>query len=171
MTHFTTSRPTKYTASQSAIPKTLAVPSPSSPLASPTASARSSTQRAQPRSNSRLCPRNRLRSARQNHQAAPSCPIVDTQTCYSDLGNTRAYVSAQALNNNVDDFCQYVAYNVPPNTSGWSRSKVYYPTRPKNTRCWSRCPTTRSASTSSSASTPLAALSTGATSRSGAASL
>lgn len=54
------------------------------------------------------------------------CPIVDTQTCYSSLGNSRAYASAEALNNNVKDFCQYVADNAPPSTSGWSRAKVYY---------------------------------------------
>ena len=58
-------------------------------------------------------------------------PIVDTQTCYSSLGTSRAYASAEALNNNIDDFCQDVANNVPFITVGWTRSKTYYPNTPE----------------------------------------
>jgi len=59
------------------------------------------------------------------------CPIVDTQTCYSSLSTSRAYASAEALNNNIDDFCQDVANNVPLITVGWTRSKTYYPNTPE----------------------------------------
>ncbi|ELR02729.1 hypothetical protein VC83_00834 [Pseudogymnoascus destructans] len=55
----------------------------------------------------------------------PVCPIVDETTCYSGQGST-AYASAESLNNQIDDFCGYVADNVPENESGWIRSKSYY---------------------------------------------
>jgi hypothetical protein len=58
-------------------------------------------------------------------------PILDTQTCYSSLGISRAYASAEALNNNIDDFCQDVVNNVPFMTVGWTRSKTYYPNTPE----------------------------------------
>jgi Alpha-galactosyl-binding fungal lectin len=58
-------------------------------------------------------------------------PIVDTQTCYSSLNTSRAYASAEALNNNINDFCQDVANNVPLITVGWTRSKTYYPNTPE----------------------------------------
>ncbi|RDL30700.1 uncharacterized protein BP5553_10045 [Venustampulla echinocandica] len=56
---------------------------------------------------------------------------MDTQTCYSSLGTSRAYASAEALNNNIDDFCQDIANKVPLITIGWTRSKTYYPNTPE----------------------------------------
>ncbi|KFY41182.1 hypothetical protein V495_05035, partial [Pseudogymnoascus sp. VKM F-4514 (FW-929)] len=56
---------------------------------------------------------------------APECPIVDKTTCYSSQGS-KAYASAESLNNQIDDFCSYVKDNVPENEVGWSRSKKYY---------------------------------------------
>ena len=47
-------------------------------------------------------------------------PLVDTQVCYSSLDTSRAYASAEALNNNIDDFCQDVANNVPLITFGFT---------------------------------------------------
>ncbi|KAH8812729.1 SGNH hydrolase-type esterase domain-containing protein [Xylogone sp. PMI_703] len=55
----------------------------------------------------------------------PVCPIIDSMTCYSSQGST-AYASSEALNNNIDDFCEYVTDNAPTNEAGWSRSKNYY---------------------------------------------
>lgn len=55
----------------------------------------------------------------------PVCPIVDKTTCYSSQGS-KAYASAESLNNQIDDFCSYVKDNVPENESGWTRSKKYY---------------------------------------------
>ncbi|KFZ19849.1 hypothetical protein V501_00466 [Pseudogymnoascus sp. VKM F-4519 (FW-2642)] len=55
----------------------------------------------------------------------PVCPIVDKTTCYSSQGS-KAYASAESLNNQIDDFCSYVKNNVPENESGWTRSKKYY---------------------------------------------
>ncbi len=64
------------------------------------------------------------------HTQVPIAPIVPTQVCYSSLNTSRAYASAEALNNNIDDFCQDVANNVPLITFGWTRSKTYYPNTP-----------------------------------------
>lgn len=61
----------------------------------------------------------------------PTTPIVDTQTCYSSLNTSKAYASAEALNNNINDFCQDVVNNVPLITFGWTRSKTYYPHTPE----------------------------------------
>ncbi|KAF4628119.1 hypothetical protein G7Y89_g10037 [Cudoniella acicularis] len=58
-------------------------------------------------------------------------PVVDTQTCYSSLGTSRAYASAEALNNNIDNFCQDAANNVLFITIGRTRSKTYYPNTPE----------------------------------------
>ncbi|KFZ09525.1 hypothetical protein V502_08691 [Pseudogymnoascus sp. VKM F-4520 (FW-2644)] len=55
----------------------------------------------------------------------PVCPIIDKTTCYSGQGS-KAYASAESLNNQIDDFCSYVKDNVPENESGWTRSKKYY---------------------------------------------
>ena len=55
----------------------------------------------------------------------PSCPVDPTTTCYSDEGS-KAYASADALNNNIDDFCSYVTENAPSGTAGWGESKTYY---------------------------------------------
>ncbi|OBT40328.1 hypothetical protein VE00_08476 [Pseudogymnoascus sp. WSF 3629] len=55
----------------------------------------------------------------------PVCPIVDKTTCYSSQGS-KAYASAESLNNQIDDFCSYVKDNAPENESGWTRSKKYY---------------------------------------------
>jgi hypothetical protein len=55
----------------------------------------------------------------------PVCPITDSMTCYSGQGS-KAYASAESLNNNINDFCSYVGHNAPSNEAGWSRSKNYY---------------------------------------------
>jgi hypothetical protein len=57
-------------------------------------------------------------------------PIVDTQVCYSSLNTSTAYASAEALNNNIDDFCRDVINNIPFYTSGWRWSKTYYTNTP-----------------------------------------
>lgn len=56
---------------------------------------------------------------------------IDTQTCYSSLNTSKAYASAEALNNNIGDFCQHVGNNVPHITFGWTRSKTYYQNTPE----------------------------------------
>lgn len=56
---------------------------------------------------------------------------IDTQTCYSSLNTSKAYVSAEALNNNIGDFCQHVGNNVPHVAFGWTRSKTYYHNTPE----------------------------------------
>ena len=53
-----------------------------------------------------------------------SCPVTDSMTCYSSQGS-KAYASAQALNNNIDDFCSYVGENVPDREAGWGQSKTH----------------------------------------------
>ena len=58
-------------------------------------------------------------------------PTVGTQTCYSSLGTSRAYASAEALNNNVNDFCNDVANSVLPIIFGWTLSRTYYPNTPE----------------------------------------
>ncbi|KAH8687420.1 hypothetical protein BGZ60DRAFT_393555 [Tricladium varicosporioides] len=57
-------------------------------------------------------------------------PLTNTLVCYSSLNTSRAYASAEALNNNIDNFCQDVANNVPLITFDWTRSKTYYPNTP-----------------------------------------
>jgi hypothetical protein len=56
---------------------------------------------------------------------SPVCLVVDNMFCFSDHGS-RAYASAGALNNNIDDFCSYVAKNKPSNVAGWHIAKTYY---------------------------------------------
>ena len=56
-----------------------------------------------------------------------SCPAETTTTCYSDSGS-KAYASAQGLNDNIKDFCQYVDANHPAKTLGWGQSKTYVST-------------------------------------------
>ncbi|KFX96518.1 hypothetical protein O988_05266 [Pseudogymnoascus sp. VKM F-3808] len=58
-------------------------------------------------------------------------PVVDTQICQSSLGTSKAYVSAKALNNNIDDFCRDVTNNEPVVTIGWTWSKLYYRNTPE----------------------------------------
>ncbi|KFZ18621.1 hypothetical protein V501_01117 [Pseudogymnoascus sp. VKM F-4519 (FW-2642)] len=58
-------------------------------------------------------------------------PVVDTQICHSGLGTSKAYASAKALNNNIDDFCQDVTNNEPVVTIGWTWSKIYYRNTPE----------------------------------------
>ncbi|KAL5349554.1 hypothetical protein ACLOAV_005849 [Pseudogymnoascus australis] len=48
-----------------------------------------------------------------------------------DLGTSKAYASAKALNNNIDDFCQEVTNNEPVITIGWTWSKIYYRNTPE----------------------------------------
>lgn len=55
---------------------------------------------------------------------------IDTQTCQSSLHNSKAYASAEALYNNIGDFCQHVGDNVPHIAFGWTRSKTYYHNTP-----------------------------------------
>ncbi|KAL5346584.1 hypothetical protein ACLOAV_008291 [Pseudogymnoascus australis] len=55
----------------------------------------------------------------------PVCPIVEKTTCYSSQGS-KAYASAESLNNQIDDFCSYVKDDMPEEEVGWSRSKKYY---------------------------------------------
>jgi hypothetical protein len=54
------------------------------------------------------------------------CPNVQDakKTCYSDQGS-KAYASGQALNNNINDFCQWAKGNLPKK-GGQSISKNYY---------------------------------------------
>lgn len=61
----------------------------------------------------------------------PSSPVTDTQTCYSSLGTSRAYASAEALNNNVDDFCRNVANNIFWGTISRTWSRSYYTNTPE----------------------------------------
>ena len=56
---------------------------------------------------------------------------IDTQTCYSSLNTSKAYASAEALYNNIGDFCQHVGNNVPYSSFGWTRSKTYYQNTPE----------------------------------------
>ncbi|KAI0120739.1 hypothetical protein BJ170DRAFT_646582, partial [Xylariales sp. AK1849] len=58
-------------------------------------------------------------------------PATDTQTCYSSLGTSRAYASAEALSNNIDDFCQDVTNNILLVTISRTWSKTYYPNTPE----------------------------------------
>jgi hypothetical protein len=65
----------------------------------------------------------------QSLTADPS-PILDTQVCYSSFNTSTAYASAEALNNNIDEFCRDAMNNVPFFTAGWRHSRTYYANTP-----------------------------------------
>ncbi|KFY27960.1 hypothetical protein V491_00688, partial [Pseudogymnoascus sp. VKM F-3775] len=58
-------------------------------------------------------------------------PVVAIQICHSSLRTSRAYVSAEALSNNIDDFCLDVTNKEPLITMGWTWSKTYYRNTPE----------------------------------------
>ncbi|KFZ23180.1 hypothetical protein V502_02343 [Pseudogymnoascus sp. VKM F-4520 (FW-2644)] len=58
-------------------------------------------------------------------------PVVATQICHSSLRTSRANASAEALSNNIDDFCLDVTNKEPLITIGWTWSKIYYRNTPE----------------------------------------
>lgn len=55
-----------------------------------------------------------------------SPPPIDKLVCYSTLNTSRGYASAEALSNNVFNFCDNAARNFPRIHFGWTQSQTYY---------------------------------------------
>lgn len=55
-----------------------------------------------------------------------SPPPIDTLVCYSSLNTSRGYVSAEALSNSVQTFCNNAARNFPYIHFDWKQSQTYY---------------------------------------------
>lgn len=62
--------------------------------------------------------------------SSPPEPPIDTLLCYSTLNTSRGYASAEALSNNVLDFCENAARKFPYPHSDWKHSQTYYPHTP-----------------------------------------